>query len=100
MSRIPLRSLAIALVAGALGFLLQATASGGFAQIWPGRMVSLPVAILLGPWWGVLAAVITAWPSATHWSLLAICTLEALTIGLATRRGYSALIAGGLFWIA
>jgi signal transduction histidine kinase/CheY-like chemotaxis protein len=99
MSRIPVRPI-IALLAGAIGFLLQSTATGGFAQLWPGRMVTLPVAILLGPWWGALAGAITAWPDTSRATLMTICVVEALTVGFAARRGYSPIISGGLFWIA
>ena len=50
MKRLGVRPLTIAFAAGVGGFLLQWVAFGGFSQVWVGRMVTLPVAILLGPW--------------------------------------------------
>src|SRR5215213_4764912 len=100
MSRIPLRPIAITLLAGLTGALLQATATGGVAQVWPGRMVSLTVAILLGPWWGMLTTAIAVSPSATTVPLMAICIVESVVIGLAARRNFSPVMAGGLFWMA
>jgi signal transduction histidine kinase/CheY-like chemotaxis protein len=99
MSRFQLRPLATTLIAGAVGFVLASTASGGFAQLWPGRMVSLPVAILLGPWWGAAAAALAALPAIGDGSILAVCVIEALAVGVAARRGVSPIISGGMFWI-
>src|SRR5687768_11243712 len=99
MSRIQLRPLVTTLIASAVGFVLASTATGGFAQLWPGRMVSLPVAILLGPWWGAVAAAIAALPTLGAGSVLAVCVIEALVVGFAGRRGVSPIVSGGLFWI-
>ena len=99
MSRHAFRYLLIALAAGIAGFVLQATATGGFAQLWPGRLISLPVAILLGPWLGAITAALTAWPGGADAGVLTTFIIEALVVGVAVRRGYPAIVAGGLFWI-
>src|SRR5687767_12958565 len=99
MSRQAFRHLLIALAAGVAGFVLQTTATGGFAQLWPGRLISLPVAILLGPWLGALSAALSALPAGTDSGALAMFIVEALAIGIAVRRGYPPIVAGGLFWI-
>jgi signal transduction histidine kinase/DNA-binding response OmpR family regulator len=99
MSRQAFRHLLIALAAGVAGFVLQATATGGFAQLWPGRLITLPVAILLGPWMGALSAALSAVPGSAGSGVLAMFIVEALAIGIAVRRGYPPVVAGGLFWI-
>lgn len=46
-----LRLAAITVAAGVGAFLVNTLASGGVAAVLsPGRLLSLPVAILLGPW--------------------------------------------------
>ena len=34
---------------------------GGLTVIWPGRIVTLPITMLFGPWFGMLAATIPLW---------------------------------------
>jgi signal transduction histidine kinase/DNA-binding NarL/FixJ family response regulator len=93
------RPIALALLAGALGAALNALPLG--APVWPGRIVTLPVAILFGPWYGLLAAaVLGAQLFVGHQVLWGIFLLEALTIGSLGRRRHSPLITGGLFWAA
>jgi hypothetical protein len=58
MHRNPSRRIAIALAAGLVALAAQWLATGGLAQVWPGRMLTLTVAILLGPWHGLLATLI------------------------------------------
>jgi signal transduction histidine kinase/CheY-like chemotaxis protein len=89
----------IALAAGVGGFLLQWAAFGGFSQVWVGRMVTLPVAILLGPWYGLVAAVTGSMVHAGPRPLFVVAfAIEALMVGRAAATGRSPLLSGGLFW--
>lgn len=60
MRRPSFTSILITLTAGAAGALLQSSASGGFAEMSPSRIATLPVAILLGPWHGIVAVLLAA----------------------------------------
>src|SRR5688572_793237 len=97
MSRATLRAGAIAVAAGLAGFGLQSIAINSVQQIWPGRMITLPVAILLGPVPGVVAAAIALCTSSP--GIVAAGLLEAVAIGYAARRRYSPLLVGALFWL-
>jgi signal transduction histidine kinase/CheY-like chemotaxis protein len=99
MTRTLPRRLLIALIAGTAGLLVQTAAPGAVAQIWPGRMISLPVAILCGPWLGVVAAAATL-SRAPSLALFLIGLAEAAAVGIAARRRGSPIIAGGLVWAA
>jgi len=88
------------LIASGVGAALQKYASGGFAEVSPARIATLPVAILLGPWHGIVATLLATLAGAVHPRVHIIRLLEALVVGIATRRGRSPLIAGGLFWFA
>jgi signal transduction histidine kinase/CheY-like chemotaxis protein len=92
--------LLVTIAAGLLGFLLQRLPFAVITQIWPGRIVTLPVAILLGPGYGVLATLIAFGTATPRLALVVICLVESLFIGLAARRTYSALVAGTVFWVA
>ena len=68
----------------------------------PGRAVTLPVAILLGPWLGILSAAIGALaivgaPFAAAGAL--ILPLEGFLVGSLARRGKSPLMGGVLIWV-
>ena len=56
------RHLGVALAAGAAGLAINLMPLGIASLIWPGRIVTLPVAILFGPWFGAIAALIGAAP--------------------------------------
>ena len=86
--------------AGLLGLLLQVTAIPGLTVIWPTRIVTLSVAILLGPWYGIGATLLAFGPSTSRAALLVICAVEALVIGLAARRHRTVLLHGAIFWVA
>ena len=99
MKRLAVRPLTIAFAAGVGGFLLQWVAFGGFSQVWVGRMVTLPVAILLGPWYGLVAAVTGAMVHASPRPLfIAAFAIEAVMVGRAAAAGRSPLLLGGFFW--
>ena len=100
MGRTRAQRLALTLTAGLLGYLLQIANVPGLVPIWPGRIVTLVVAILLGPWYGVAATILAFGPSTTRLALVAICVIEALIIGLFSRRHRSPLLAGANFWVA
>jgi signal transduction histidine kinase/DNA-binding response OmpR family regulator len=95
-----LRRLVIAAAAGAGGCLLQWAAIPGLVSLNPGRMLTLPVAIVLGPWYGALAAAIEGLPFlATRPVLSAIGVAEAIVIGAVTVARRSPLLGGVFFWI-
>jgi signal transduction histidine kinase/ActR/RegA family two-component response regulator len=100
MRRPAQRPLFATLASGALGLVLQWTATGGVAQIWPGRIATLTVSILLGPWYGVTATAIAIAPKASEPTFVVICLLEAIAIGAAARRGFSPSATGFVFWIS
>ena len=68
-------------------------------QVWPWRFLTLPVALILGPVYGLLATLIAGAPLLVMRPIaLAILSTEVLVIGIATHRGWSTKIAGLLFW--
>jgi len=81
MNRATLRTAALCLAAGLAGLALQAVGVNAVQQIWPGRMVTLAAAILLGPWYGVAASALTLCTSSPI--ILVTGVLEALIIGAA-----------------
>ena len=97
MNRLVLHRLAIALAAGVAGLVVQLLAGSHGVQVWPGRIVTLPVAILFGPWFGAAASAI-AFATSPTWAFSAVFVLEAVVIGAVTRRRESPLVIGGLFW--
>src|SRR5688572_28835214 len=100
MHRISLRRVAIALAAGVVALLAQSFATGGLAQIWPGRMLTLTVAILLGPWYGLLATAIGFSRNIALIPILSLFLVEAVAVGFGVRarRQVSPLMTGGVFW--
>src|SRR5262245_20321471 len=100
MTRSTVRRLGIAVLCGAAGAAMNALPVGAVAPLLLGRIATLPVAIVLGPWYGELSAVIGAASVRGSLSLLSITVLavEALVIGAVARRGKSPLVAGALLW--
>ena len=100
MHRASVQRLSLALLSGAAGLAVNALPLGAVAPLMPGRVLTLPIAMLFGPWLGVLAAAIGALPlgGGTTSAFLVILPLEALIVGIFTRRGKSPLVAGGLVW--
>ena len=95
------RRLIVTLATGLGGFLVNTLASGGFASVLtPGRLLTLPVAILLGPWYGLAAAVICVAHLIPDRGVLVLTffLLEAVALGFASRRERSVLGTGTLFW--
>ena len=96
MRRPSFTSILITLTAGAAGALLQSSASGGFAEMSPSRIATLPVAILLGPWHGIVAVLLAALSGGARPLLVVLRIVEAFILGAATRRGHSRLLVGGV----
>jgi signal transduction histidine kinase/DNA-binding response OmpR family regulator len=66
-----------------------------------GRIITLPIAILFGPWYGALAALIHAVSGRGIFAAgLRILPLEAIVIGLFARRGRSPMLGGLIVWTA
>jgi signal transduction histidine kinase/ActR/RegA family two-component response regulator len=93
------RHLIVAVAAGLAGLAISLIPLGIASQILPGRIVTLPVAILLGPWFGAIAALIAAGSFYQFAPIvIAIMLIEAVTIGWSGRRGLSATLAGAIVW--
>jgi signal transduction histidine kinase/DNA-binding response OmpR family regulator len=102
MDRRSLRRLALALLCGAVGFGLNSLPGTVLAPLMLGRAVTLPIAILFGPWLGLLSAVVgglALLPSTTTALIvIALLSFEGVLTGAFADRGKSPLIAGALFW--
>src|SRR5687768_2775911 len=91
--QIVLRAAVTAAVA-ALGFALNSGFVETLQRAWPGRAVTLPVAVLFGPWFGGLAAAVSAWPATqSHPGVLALFVVEAVLLGITTARLGTPLVA-------
>src|SRR5213594_4025379 len=99
MTRPNARRLAIALLAGAAGAALNLVPLPAVARLWPGRVATLPIAILYGPWYGLLSALIAAAPFRAAVVLPVVFSLEALIVGAFARRGKPTLVGGALLWV-
>jgi PAS domain S-box-containing protein len=85
---------ALTVAVAALGFALNSGYIESLVRAWPGRAVTLPVAVLFGPWLGALAAAVSAWPAThSHPGLMALFIIEALVLGVATARLRTPLVA-------
>ncbi|OFW29365.1 MAG: hypothetical protein A3G76_05625 [Acidobacteria bacterium RIFCSPLOWO2_12_FULL_65_11] len=87
--------LGVALLAGAAGLAVNLLPFDGLARLWPGRILTLPIAALFGTWYGVLSAALGAAafaPQTPVW--LAIFGFEGLLLGALARRGTSLLLTG------
>jgi hypothetical protein len=90
--------LTLALILGLAGLALNNAPLGDLSRLWPGRIVTLPVALLLGPAFGAAAGAIGALAFAQHPLLVAFFVLEAVVLGSFARRGRSSLIVAPVFW--
>ena len=91
--------LAFALAGGIAGLLLNVLPDRSIAAFFPGRVLSLPIALVLGPGWGVLAAIVSCIPPASTPLGAAGFVFEAIVLGALVRRGVTPLIAGAGYWI-
>jgi signal transduction histidine kinase/CheY-like chemotaxis protein len=94
-----LTRIALTIAAGAAGFALNEYLPSD-VRLLPGRVATLPVAVLFGPAFGGIAAVIGALPAArTYPIFLVVLGAEGLLVGLAARKSrFGALVAGALVW--
>jgi signal transduction histidine kinase/CheY-like chemotaxis protein/HPt (histidine-containing phosphotransfer) domain-containing protein len=101
MSRSSVKRLIITILCGLIGLAIDTWRQESVAPLLLGRIVTLPIAILLGPWYGALAAGIHALASRGVFALgMRILPLEAIVIGLFARRGRSPMLGGLLIWTA
>jgi len=99
MPRVSTRRLLIAVVCGALGYALNRWRVGTAAPLLLGRVATLPVAILFGPWYGALASIAAALPATGPFTAaIVLVPIEAIVVGIFARRGRSPLVAGLLVW--
>jgi len=94
---------AIAVAAGLAGIALNRLPLASVTPLLLGRVATLPIAILFGPWLGTLAAAIGAIaivgaPFAAAGAF--ILPLEGFLIGSLARRGKSPLAGGALVWVS
>jgi PAS domain S-box-containing protein len=74
-------------MAAALGYALNLGFFDILGRSWPGRVVTLPVAVLFGPVWGGVAAALGAAPALPeHPGLFALFACEGVLLGLASFR--------------
>jgi hypothetical protein len=95
-----LTCLLVAVAAGVAAYALNQTPVFALARLWPGRLLTLPIAIAFGPWYGALAAAVGA-PGTYQYSIsqLAVFLLEAVVVGYVARGGRrSAFLAGAAIW--
>jgi signal transduction histidine kinase/ActR/RegA family two-component response regulator len=93
------RRLAFAVAGGLGGLLLNTLLDRTFSVFFPGRILSLPIAFVLGPAWGAVAAAIACVLPAFNPVGAAGFVLEAVVLGALVRRGVPALIGGVGYWI-
>ena len=99
MSRSTLKRLGIAVLCGLVGLALDIWRQQSMVPLLFGRMVTLPIAILYGPWYGALAAFIPALSAQGIFSPgMRILPIEAIVIGLVSRRGRTPLLGGIVVW--
>ncbi|MCC7417730.1 MAG: response regulator [Acidobacteria bacterium] len=93
------RRLTITMAAAAIGFAFNAYVPA-LARLVPGRAATLPIAILYGPAFGGIAAVVGALPvSRVYPVFLIVLGVEGLLIGVAARQSRAApLLAGAFLW--
>src|SRR5438067_4815449 len=99
MPRLSARRLLIAVVCGALGYVLNRWRIGTAAPVLLGRVATLPVAILFGPWYGAGSGLIAALSATRPFTAaLVLIPIEAIVVGAFARRGRSPLLAGVVVW--
>jgi signal transduction histidine kinase/DNA-binding response OmpR family regulator len=99
MRRSTLKRLSIAILCGLVGLALDIWRQGSSAPLLLGRIVTLPVAILFGPWYGALAAFIHAVAGRGIFAVgLRLLPLEAIVVGFFARRGRSPMLGGLIVW--
>ncbi|HEY2906120.1 MAG TPA: response regulator [Vicinamibacterales bacterium] len=96
--RPPVSRLFVATLAGVAGAAVHLLLPA-LSRLLAGRMLTLPITILFGPWLGLLAGVIGAAPFARSVPVYFVLTaVEALVVGTFVKRGRSSLGGGALVW--
>src|SRR5438067_2767728 len=96
MPRLSARRLLIAVVCGALVYVLNRWRIGTAAPVLLGRVATLPVAILCGPWYGAGSGLIAALSATRPFTAaLVLIPIQPIVAGAFARRGRSPLPAGG-----
>ncbi len=96
--------LTFALCAGLLGFVVNSQKLVLFANV-PvllGGTFSFAVALLLGPWYGLMASVVGSLPVLGVWSqpgIFLLTLLAPFVVGMLVQRGWRPLMAAMVFWI-
>ena len=98
MTRVGKR-LGLTLLCGVAGLLLNQWRVGSTTPLLLGRIVTLPIAILLGPWYGAIAAAVAVLPATGAFSVaVTILPVEAVVVGAFARSGRSPLAGGLVVW--
>jgi signal transduction histidine kinase/DNA-binding response OmpR family regulator len=101
MNRSNAKRLGLAVLCGVIGYALNTWRVGSATPLLLGRVVTLPVAILFGPWFGALAALIPAVSSRGVFAAgVVVLPIEALVVGAFARRGRSPILGGFIVWTA
>jgi len=94
-----LQRLGLAILCGIAGLLLNRWRLGSATPLLLGRVATLPVAIMFGPAYGALAAVLAALPATGGLTAaIVILPIEAAVVGGFARSGRSPLAGGVIVW--
>src|SRR4051794_40815892 len=97
MTRV-LQRLGLAVLCGAAGLLLNRWRLGSATPLLLGRVATLPIAIMFGPAYGALAALLAALPATGGLTAaIVILPFEAAVVGAFARAGRPPLAGGGVF---
>ncbi len=101
MTRSTVKRVGITVLCGLIALEVDIWRQASTAPLLLGRIITLPIAILFGPWYGAVAALIHAVSGRGIFAAgLRILPLEAIVIGLFARRGRSPMLGGLLVWTA
>ena len=99
MHRSMRKRLGITVLSGIAGLALNTWFAGAIAPFVFGRLLNLPIAILFGPWFGALAALIPSFSARGAFAAgIILLPLEAATVGAFARRGRSPILGGFMVW--
>ncbi|MEQ1572646.1 MAG: response regulator [Vicinamibacterales bacterium] len=100
MGNLRARQSVLALSAGLGGLLVNLVPVEPFASLSLGRVLTVAISILLGPWYGLAATTMASAPYVTAVPSRAIAfALEAILIGLFVRRGRSSVVVATGYWV-
>src|SRR5438477_12838821 len=101
MKRNSVQRIGLAVVCGAAGYLLNRWRMGSAAPLLLGRIATLPIAILFGPWYGAAAAMLAPLPASGPYSVgVVLLPIEAVVAGAFARPGRSRLVGAPSVWTA